>query len=470
MPPKPRIRLECGKHFRHSLGKPRKYNTTLLETTNADGTTTAHITKSTLAQTLASVYKKCYQLTEKTTFMVQPMLRFVGYTGLTPSTNSILEGSFPNPNPYNQDLADFLTATKRHPLLDTATETLSTTITPQDFHNTFSKTVESKASSPSNRHYGIYKAMSTDPYLFQVGAAMMSIPYMTGYAPTRWQTTCALAVPKKIGSTNPEDTRAVILQEGDMNKGHQIHTRRLQHQTQKLNAIPPEQYAVKGGNCTSPAIVEKLSLDIIRQFCIPATVTFIDAQANYDRIVHSVVALCTLRLGLNPKVLQCVISTLQVMTYLIKTGLGTAHGFGPSAIPYKGTTQGSCFSPIFWVCISAILLQILRKYNCGVHFVSPISKTPTTFAAVSFVDDTKIIIADSTGADTKTSLMAHTVFILNKWCGILHVTGGAIRPDKSRFWFITHIWTTTGWKYATIQENNVGIVLPDPDGNYLPVT
>ena len=155
--------------------------------------------------------------------MVNPMLQYVGYTGITSSTHSILNGSFPNPNPYDSDLQDFLTEVQRHPFLDPHTPPISPLISPSDFKTTFSKTIESKASSPSNRHYGIYKAMATDPYLCQVGAAMMSIPYMIGYSPTWWKTACALAVPKKIGSTNPKDTRAVILQEGDMNKGHQIH-------------------------------------------------------------------------------------------------------------------------------------------------------------------------------------------------------------------------------------------------------
>ena len=70
-------------------------------------------------------------------------------------------------------------------------------ITPEDFRMTFSTIKETKASSPSRRHYGIYKAMATDPYLCKVGSAMMSIPYMSGYPPTRWRTAIALAVPKK---------------------------------------------------------------------------------------------------------------------------------------------------------------------------------------------------------------------------------------------------------------------------------
>ena len=335
---------------------------------------------------------------------------------------------------------------------------------------TFATNKETKASPPSRRHYGIYKTMATDPYLCKVGSAMMSIPYMSGYSPTRWRTTIVLAVPKKQNSKNPKDTRAVILQEGDMNRGHQIHARRLQKQAIFLKAIPAEQYAVKEGNCTTPDLVEKISLDIIRQLHLPATATFLDAQANYNQMVRSVVSLSTLRLGINPSVMACVISTLQNMTYLIQTSLGTAFGFGPCMPPLQGITQGSCFSPMFWICISAILLTIIKRYNMDATFASPISKLFTTFTAIAFVDNTKLIITDFTRKDSKTTLMHKTNFILNKWCGILRVTGGAIRPDKSRFWFIQHIWTKTGWTYASTIDTNTDIVLPDPDGHHLPVT
>ena len=167
-----------------------------LETVNSDGTASIHTSKASLTKALSTVYTKRYQLTQKAPFMVNPMLRFTGYTGLTPHTTQILQGTFPNPAPHDQDLQYFLNKTQTHPALPTTAAYLPNSITPKDFRMTFATNKETKASPPSRRHYGIYKTMATDPYLCKVGSAMMSIPYMSGYSPQMENCNCPCR-PKK---------------------------------------------------------------------------------------------------------------------------------------------------------------------------------------------------------------------------------------------------------------------------------
>ena len=76
--------------------------------------------------------------------MVNPMLRFTGYTGLTPHATHILQGTFSNPAPHDQDLQDFLTATQHHLGIHPAKQSLSNSITAEDFRKNFATIKETK--------------------------------------------------------------------------------------------------------------------------------------------------------------------------------------------------------------------------------------------------------------------------------------------------------------------------------------
>ena len=123
---------------------------------------------------------------KKTTIMIEPMPTYLGYTALTPTGEAITNGIFINPCPHDEHLSDFLEAVHYHPWL-TELPTLSLVITSADFIKTFHIINESKASSPSGRHFGIYKAMAHDEYLSQIGALMLFMPYMGRFAPERWK-------------------------------------------------------------------------------------------------------------------------------------------------------------------------------------------------------------------------------------------------------------------------------------------
>ena len=211
----------------------------MLQTTNTDGSISTHTSKISLSKSLAKVYKYHYQLNKKI-FMTKPLVNFYGNTGITSFTSPVLTGTFTYSSPNNLDLQNFLQAVQRHQSLHSDTLLIPNFITPCNFEQTFSTTTENKAAPPSNQHYGIYKAMATNLYLYNIGAGMLFIPYMTGYTSNRWKIACALVVSKKHGSLDSKDTRAIILQDGDMNAGHQIFVCRLQHSAHWFRKPPQE--------------------------------------------------------------------------------------------------------------------------------------------------------------------------------------------------------------------------------------
>ena len=53
---------------------------------------------------------------------------------------------------------------------------------------------------------------------------------------------------------------------------------------------------------------------------------------------------------------------------------------------------------------------------------------------------------------------------LTAWEGGLRATGGAIVPEKSHWYLIDFVWKDGYWKYASLEETNIGLQV-DSEGN-----
>eukprot|EP00957_Ditylum_brightwellii_P207269 15352221-Ditylum_brightwellii.AAC.1 len=76
---------------------------------------------------------------------------------------------------------------------------------------------ETTSLSPSSRHYGHYKAILGYDNLCLVYARMMSIPWIVGLTPTRWERAIDCMLEKDPGNPRMDRLRLIVIVEGDMN-------------------------------------------------------------------------------------------------------------------------------------------------------------------------------------------------------------------------------------------------------------
>eukprot|EP00957_Ditylum_brightwellii_P127320 9708094-Ditylum_brightwellii.AAC.1 len=81
---------------------------------------------------------------------------------------------------------------------------------------------ESTSSSPLGRHYGHYKAVLDHNDIFIVHAQMMSLPWLVGFTPHRWELVIDCMLEKVSGVPKNDRLRHIIIVEGDMNAALKI--------------------------------------------------------------------------------------------------------------------------------------------------------------------------------------------------------------------------------------------------------
>eukprot|EP00957_Ditylum_brightwellii_P151126 11507438-Ditylum_brightwellii.AAC.1 len=76
---------------------------------------------------------------------------------------------------------------------------------------------ETTSSSPSGHHYGHYKTILGHNDLCNVHAQMMSMPWLAGFTPLRWERAIDCMLEKDPGSPKIGRLRLIVIVEGDMN-------------------------------------------------------------------------------------------------------------------------------------------------------------------------------------------------------------------------------------------------------------
>jgi hypothetical protein len=117
----------------------------------------------------------------------------------TEGAKNLLNGSFlPNQETIKlQETTDILNQLSTS--LTLIPKDILAVITPEQFSATYKIVKEATSSSPSGRHVGHYKVAATDHLLAELHSAMMSIPYMTGFPPSRWQQVVDVMLEKDPG-------------------------------------------------------------------------------------------------------------------------------------------------------------------------------------------------------------------------------------------------------------------------------
>ena len=119
-----------------------------------------------------------------TTFASEPVRQHLDSLGMNATAQSILNGQ-PTLIPLSEDQHKFVKGLKTPQKVKEGNQ-ISNWISQKKWKSCWKTQKEDTSSGPSGLHFGHFKANSQDEDLCFIDSSLASIPYATGYSPTRW--------------------------------------------------------------------------------------------------------------------------------------------------------------------------------------------------------------------------------------------------------------------------------------------
>jgi len=203
-----------------------------------------------------------------------------------------------------------------------------------------------------------------------------------------------------------------------------------------------------GRSAHDPAFMEVLQHEIYRTSMKSGVNYDLDASSCYDRIVPSVAAICSRRMGMPAPIVHINMATLEQAQYHVKTQLGVSKGSyrHHAQTPIYGTGQGSGNSPTIWCFICSALFDALESRAHGATFTSYDQHQKVTMSIVGFVDDCTQRVNTFTSHHQPTGEDLITIMTqdVQLWNDLLWASGGALEQQKCSFHLIQSDWTEDG--------------------------
>ena len=402
------------------------------------------------------------------------LLEDFGTLGDTDAVTQLFQGTYNFPPNMDKATEDYLREAARIQQELATLPPIITEVTPEEYISFWSTAKENVSSSKSGRHFGHYKAISSDPDLVELHLTSINHAATRGSPLLRWSNGVTVLLEKVAGTKSIEKLRAICLLEADFNWWLKvIFARRMMHQMKSKNAIPLEQGAVKGKTTTNTTLIKQLYFDqanILHENCALAST---DAANCYDAVNHAAASIALQAMGVEREFIQCYLRCIQRMRYYLRTGYGLATSSYGSSQDSKcmGLTQGSGASPGVWTAVSTVIVGAYKHQGYGAHLVGGWSQESINLAALLYVDDTDLLHNQDTTEDNQEMLVPWVQQATTHWANLLQATGGNLNPAKC-YWYLLHYKFDKGEASLTSRRHllNNHLTIPQPDGSEVEIT
>ena len=396
-----------------------------------------------IEQALAKQNKKKFTDAYSSPFLQEPLLSEIGQDATSKKAQAILKGTYKPNSTISDDTKQFIKCLKRPK--EITMNLNNSQCTDEDAYSYWKKKREKTNSSMSLRHIGTYKALTQNnlPTLRMINS-ISNMAFNLGIPLERWTHDLDVSLLKKTNKIRPSELRTIGTLEADFNQNAALHfSKRMMSTGIKSGLIPSSQYAKKGNRSIEAAIVKIMFFDYLRITKTNGAFLAMDLENCFDRMAHPISSLCSQRLGVKPQIAKCMIKTLCSMRHYMRTAYGDSEWFysGTSSKPLQGAVQGNGAASPMFVAISCAIIAFLESQTVGVSIITAITLSLFTISAIMYVDDSDILISSIKTKETIQSIRNRAQKAALVYGIGVKQTGGAIRPEKCRWYLISYKWT-----------------------------
>ena len=457
------------RNIRHIEKRMKGASTTHVDVTQPDGsiqeiTQQAQMERAMLQENPRK-YHQC-ETGDSSAFLTQTFIDLFGYHGEGPATLEVLQGTFIPPEDTDEDTKAFLEACKQVNQPPTQQSVAARYI---NMRKSWASRKEKTASN--NQHMAHYKCLMEDDTLSWFFYQRAEIPMITGYSPRRHRTCVDLMILKKAGCYELSKLRTLGLLDTEFNNNNRILSKEATALALENKGLATEQFSRPGRSAIDQSILKRCTFDHHRSRRLCYSLCSSDLAGCYDRIVHTAAALALLRLGVSHTKIHAMFSSIQRMIHKVRTAYGDSDNtyggddIGDWTTYPQGVLQGNASGPGIWSILSSVIFEILRQRGFSNQFCSVISGQLFLLVGFSYVDDCDLF---QSGTDRHEVLESMQDLITN-WGGLMKVTGGALRVDKSWWYLVEFVWIRGSW-VPTDAGNNLHLHATDASGAQVELT
>ena len=194
--------------------------------------------------------------------------------------------------------------------------------------------------------------------------------------------------------------------------------------------LPEEHFSKKGSTAEDAKFDKTLMEDLSRQSRTPMSIVCVNAAQCYDRVNHVIMSLVWLALVGAVGPIKVLLHCLQTMKFFQRTGHGDSNTFtGGEGCYFMGLGQRSRGAPPSWICLSSVIVNILRKLKHGAHILDPMTGWLIHSVGAMFVDDSDLycwVESMPSAEDLYETIQTET----KMWGDLLLATGGCLKPEN----------------------------------------
>lgn len=427
-----------------------------------------------IEQLLLERNKNHFGQSEGTPFTMAPLKADIGYKADGYAADLILEGQL------TYEPLDEATKLLIKHLQAKSLQTLSGNVTTAEIREKLKRWDEKTSTSPSGIHLGHYHCMWRRPNitdelqlqkiidvqeeLLRATSVLLNYALKFGHTYQRWTKVVNVMLQKDPGNPRVHRLRVIHLYEADYNLLLAIKWRQATYHAEDNRLLNEGLYGSRPGRSAhDPAFLEVLHHETYRMSMKSGINFDLDATSCYDRILPSIAALSSRRMGMDKAVTLMNTSMLEEARYHLKTSLGISNQWYQHSDmqPIYGTGQGSGNSPAIWCFVCSTLFDAFESIAHGARFTSyDMTKTMALYM-VGFVDDcaqrvNQFQLPNQPSPDTLIRTMQRDA---QAWNDLLWASGGALEQSKCSFHLIQSSWTPDGHPFLTGGKSGPAITL-----------
>jgi hypothetical protein len=144
---------------------------------------------------------------------------------------------------------------------------------------------------------------------------------------------------------------------------------------------------------------------------------------------------------------------LETMTWYLKTASGQSKIlFGGTALdPSMGLCQGNGAAPPGFLAVCTLMINNYRNLGHGVTFTGAWAWDTFTLSVVLYVDDSDLFHM-AVGMPLDEEFLQIVQNTTNDWAGLVHATGGSLKPQKCFWYMLGWIWKKGEARPKTLYE------------------